>query len=137
MIRRATAADAGVVASLLFAFNTEFDCPTPDVDVLADRLKRLLTSENFIVLLAGEGSPVALALVTLRPSVWYEGDVGLLDELFVVPEHRNKGIGSALFQAAELHLKEVTAGELQINVDGGDVDAQRFYERHGYVDRDE
>jgi len=37
-----------------------------------------------IALLAGE-PPVAVALLTLRPNVWYEGQVALLDELYVAP----------------------------------------------------
>ena len=68
----------------------------------------------------------------MRPNVWSDGPVALLDELYVAPERRGRGIGSALLAAAEA-LTLGRGGELlEINVDGDDVDTRRFYERHGY-----
>lgn len=85
-----------------------------------------------IALLAGDPA-VAVALLTLRPNVWYEGPVALLDELYVAPELRGRGVGSALLMAAEATIRERGGELLEINVDGDDVDARRFYERHGYI----
>jgi len=84
-----------------------------------------------IALLAGDPA-VAVAVLTLRTNVWYEGRVALLDELYVAPELRGQGVGSALLAAAE-SVTRARGGELlEINVDGQDTDARRFYERHGY-----
>ena len=130
-VRRAAVPDAPVVAALLDAFNREFDTPTPGEAVLADRLRRLLPGGDVVALLGGEPA-VGLALVTLRPNVWYEGPVGLLDELYVAPAHRSRGLGTLLLQAAEQVVRERDGEALEINVDGDDVDARRFYERHGY-----
>jgi GNAT superfamily N-acetyltransferase len=130
--RVAEPADAVAVAELLDAFNREFATPTPGPDVLAGRLRTLLAGEAVVAFLSGQ-PPVAVALMTLRPNAWYDGPVALLDELYVVPAMRGRGIGSAL-----LALVEATAGQrgaelLEINVDGEDTDARRFYERHGYT----
>jgi GNAT superfamily N-acetyltransferase len=133
--RLATAADAAVVAELLARFNREYDTPTPDVEVLTTRLERLLASANVVVLLAGDPA-VGVALLTLRPSVWYEGPVAVLDELYVMPAERGRGIGTALLKAAETACRQRGAGLLEINVDGEDRDARRFYERHGYANRE-
>jgi GNAT superfamily N-acetyltransferase len=129
--RRATVDDADEIARLLHDFNTEFATPSPGPATLAPRLRRLLAGDDTWAILAGTPS-VALALVTLRPNVWYAGRVALLDELYVVPDRRGQGIGTAVIG----HLMDLArAGHVdlvEINVDEGDVDAQRFYERHGF-----
>jgi GNAT superfamily N-acetyltransferase len=131
-VRRAVGgADAHTVAGLLDDFNREFETPTPGPAVLARRLDRLLAGDAVVALVAGD--PVAgLALLTLRPNVWYDGPVALLDELYVVPDRRGRGIGSKLLAAAEDVTRERGGVLLEINVDGIDHDARRFYERHGY-----
>ncbi len=130
-IRVAGVGEAAVVARLLDTFNREYDTPTPGSDVLQRRLEQLLAGDRVSALLVQEPA-VGLALVTLRPSVWYEGPVGLLDELYVAPDRRNLGLGSALLKAAEDVVGERGGEVLEINVDSDDVDARRFYERHGY-----
>ncbi len=132
MPRAATTAEATIVAGLLDAFNREYDTPTPGKAVLATRLGRLLAGGDVIALLAGD-PPAALALLTLRPNVWYDGPVALLDELYVAPELRGRGLGTALLAAAEAVTRQRGGELLEINVDGDDTDARRFYERHGYA----
>jgi GNAT superfamily N-acetyltransferase len=131
--RLATPADAVIVARLLDAFNREFHAPTPGPEVLAARLRRLLAGAGVIAVLAGDPA-VAVALLTLRPNVWFDGPVGLLDELYVAPEARGAGIGSALLAAVESITRERGGRLIEIAVDGADTDARRFYERHGYTD---
>jgi GNAT superfamily N-acetyltransferase len=129
--RLATIDEAPEVARLLHDFNTEFDTPSPGVDVLARRLEVLLAGAETFSILAGDPA-VALALVTLRPNVWYDGPVALLDELYVVPRLRGQGIGSALVQHLVATSTDRGVDLIEINVDEGDVDARRFYERHGF-----
>ena len=130
-VRPAELSGARTVAALLDAFNREFSTPTPGVDVLADRLARLLAGGQVLALLAGE-PPIGVALLTLRPNVWYDGPVALLDELYVAPDLRGRGHGTALLRAAEDAVRHRGVELLEIDVDGEDVDARRFYERHGY-----
>lgn len=130
--RLATVADAVVVAQLLDGFNREYNDPTPAIDVLTGRLERLLASGDVIALLVGDPT-AGLAVLTLRANVWYDGPVALLDELYVVPQLRGQGLGSALLAAAERMTRARHGELLEINVDGEDVDARRFYERHGYA----
>ncbi|MCU1360503.1 MAG: family N-acetyltransferase [Ilumatobacteraceae bacterium] len=129
--RQATVHDADEVARLLHDFNTEFDTASPGADVLAVRLRALLAGQSTIAILAGAPA-VAVALVTLRPNVWYVGQVALLDELYVVPHLRGKGIGSAVIALLMSMCRSMGVDLVEINVDEGDVDAQRFYERHGF-----
>ncbi|HZE17071.1 MAG TPA: GNAT family N-acetyltransferase, partial [Mycobacterium sp.] len=85
-----------VVAALF----VEFDTPSPGSASLTERLQQLLSGREVVALLAGEPA-VGVALLTLRPNVWYAGPVALLDELYVVPAERGHGIGTALLRAAE------------------------------------
>jgi ribosomal protein S18 acetylase RimI-like enzyme len=48
------------------------------------------------------------------------------------PGRRGQGIGTALLRAAEELVVSHGGGLLEVNVDGEDVGARRFYERHGY-----
>src|SRR5690606_33592739 len=112
---------------LLIEFNAEFDTPSPDLDVVASRLRSLLDVDSTVVIVAGE-PVVGLAVITFRPNVWYEGEVALLDELYVVPELRDQGIGSSIVGVLLDLADERGAGLIEINVDEADVDAQRFYE---------
>jgi GNAT superfamily N-acetyltransferase len=129
--RLAGLADAAVVADLLHAFNVEFDTPTPGTEVLTTRLRRLLVRDDVAVLLAGEPS-VAVALLTFRPGVWDDGPVALLEELYVQPQRRCRGIGGAVLERAMAIARERGSATLEINVDEGDTDARRFYEAHGF-----
>ncbi|MFN2465802.1 MAG: GNAT family N-acetyltransferase [Candidatus Dormibacteria bacterium] len=133
--RIATTAEAQEVALLLDRFNREFDTPSPGPAVLAARLTKLLSGPNVVALLVGDPA-MAVALLTLRPNVWNEGLVALLDELYVVPSERGRGIGTVLLKAAEAVVRQRGCELLEINVDGEDTDARRFYERHGYVNHE-
>lgn len=127
-VRVAGVGDAGIVAKLLRDFNTEFDTPVPEN--LERRFIELLALDSVLVLLAGEAG---FALITLRPSPYFDGPVAMLDELYVAPDHRGRGIGTQIMRRALAEIRARGAGELQVNVDEVDVDARRFYERHGFT----
>lgn len=131
--RVASADDAVEVGRLLHDFNTEFGWDSPGVEVLAGRLRTLLAEDGTFAILAGEPA-VAVALVTLRPNVWYPGGVALLDELYVEAPLRSGGIGSAIIELLVAACRERGVGLIEINVDEGDVDTQRFYRRHGFTE---
>ncbi|WP_432477990.1 GNAT family N-acetyltransferase [Nocardioides sp. GXQ0305] len=132
-VRTANPADAGVVGRLLWDFNTEFDSPTPSAEEFATRFERLLALDEVVVLLSGDADPTGFAYLTLRPAPYYDGPLAQLEELYVRPDLRDQGIGTALLQRALDLCRERSAGEMHINVDEVDTDTRRFYERHGFV----
>lgn len=123
---------AARVAQLLHDFNTEYSVPAPDVTVLENRLARLLARPDVFAVSAGDPA-IGCALVTLRPNVWVDGVVALLDELYVAPAHRNGGIGGRIIDLVLDEAERRGAELIEINVDEGDVDAQRFYDRWGFT----
>ena len=129
--RVAEPADAEVAARMLHDFNVEFGTPTPGPAVLTERLRRMLPRDDVVVLLAGEPA-VAVALLTFRPGLWGDGPVTLLEELYVRPDLRGRGIGHAVLERAMAIARERGSENFEINVDEGDTDARRFYEAHGF-----
>lgn len=136
-VRRASVADADVVAHLLHDFNTEFGSPTPGPDVLAERLRRMLPTGRTRAWLVAERptasvTPAGLALVTRRANVWSDHPVDLLDELYVVPDLRSGGLGSLLIRAVLDDARAADVELVEVPVDAPDADARRFYRRHGF-----
>jgi GNAT superfamily N-acetyltransferase len=130
----ATAEDAEIVTRLQVDFGDEFGDPSPPFDVLLPRFQRLLADPAAFVLLAGDrADPLGYALVTLRPTVYTDGPLAVLDELYVRPARRGEMIGTALLTRAIDEVLARGGGEMHINVDEVDTDARRFYERHGFV----
>lgn len=137
-VRRAGVADAEVLGRLLWDFNTEFETETDDADVLATRFARLLALPGVVAVLAeSEVDAVAFALVTLRPAIWFDGPVAQLEELYVVPGLRDRGIGTEVLGLCRDLVRDLGAPEMHINVDEVDADTRRFYERHGFVNVEE
>jgi GNAT superfamily N-acetyltransferase len=135
-VRRATGDDAPELARLLTAFNAEYDAEVPPVRALEDRFRTMLGGRDFLALLAGAPA-VGFATVSLRPSVYHEGGVALLEDLYVAPARRNEGVGSSLIGRLLAIAREEGWGRLEIQVDEPDVDAMRFYERQGFIMRDQ
>lgn len=130
---RAGADRADVVGRLLNDFNTEFGSPTPSAEEFAARFARLLARDDVLALLAGDpAGPDGFANLTLRPSPYFDGPLMQLEELYVVPAQRDRGIGSALIRDILRRAREVGCGEIHITVDEIDADTRRFYERHGF-----
>jgi ribosomal protein S18 acetylase RimI-like enzyme len=134
-IRRAQPGDAAEVAQLLHDFNTEYEDPTPGVPALAGRVAELLESEEIAVLLAG--NPAAgFALFRTRPSLWSTATDVYLEELYVVPSQRRKGIGRALLNAAIDVAREAGADHFELTTGETDTEARALYESTGMTNRE-
>jgi ribosomal protein S18 acetylase RimI-like enzyme len=134
-VRRATGEDAADVARLLHDFNLEFSEPTPAVEELAETITRLFVEEEITVLLAGEG-PDGLSLFRFRPGIWSAGDECYLQELYVVPALRGRGIGRALLEATIEFARERGADGIDLNTGETDTAARALYESMGFTNRE-
>jgi ribosomal protein S18 acetylase RimI-like enzyme len=130
-IRRAEATDAAAVARLLHDFNTEFGDPTPGVAALTERAGEMIAAEEMIVMLAGEG-PEGLAQLRLRPSVWSGALDAYLEEVYVAPAHRGRGIGRALLESVLEVARAQGATRIDLGTSETDTAAIGLYESCGF-----
>jgi ribosomal protein S18 acetylase RimI-like enzyme len=134
-VRAAGVEDAGPIARLLHDFNLEFLEPSPGVKALTQTVERLLGTGEIDVLLAGDG-PDGLALLRFRPALWSGGLEAYLQELYVVPGLRGRGIGRALLQRAIDLSRERGADGIDLNTGETDTAARGLYESMGFTNRE-
>jgi ribosomal protein S18 acetylase RimI-like enzyme len=134
-IRPAGPEDAANIARLLHDFNTEFGEPTPGIEVLTAYSRQLLEQDEMTVLLPGDG-PDGISLLRFRPSVWTEGPEAHLQELYVVPSLRGRGIGRALLEATIEAARKAGASGIDLNTGETDTAARALYESMGFTNRE-
>jgi ribosomal protein S18 acetylase RimI-like enzyme len=100
-------------------------------------LKQLLADgAPGLVWVAEEGATLAAYLiVVLVLSVEHLGTMGEIDEFFVLPEARSRGLGSQLLAAAEAALLKRGGVRLQLQLGTANQAARGFYRRRGYQAR--
>jgi ribosomal protein S18 acetylase RimI-like enzyme len=130
-IRRAAAADAATVARLLHDFNTEFEDETPGVEALTESTRPLIGSGEIAVLLANEAD--GISLWRLRTSPWTGRPEAYLQELYVVPALRGRGIGRALLEATMAAARAAGATGIDLNTGETDTAARALYESAGFT----
>jgi ribosomal protein S18 acetylase RimI-like enzyme len=139
-VRVAGRDDADAIGRLLYAFNREFDEPTPEPPALAERMRQLLDGGDTLVMLAGDGGdggdgPDGLAVLRFRAAIWSTGLECYLAELYVTPARRGQGLGRALMEAALREARNRGADTMDIGVDEPDLVARRLYESLGFTNR--
>jgi GNAT superfamily N-acetyltransferase len=133
VLRDAVPADAPTLLALiraLAAYEREPDAVEATADVLAAQLAS--PEPPFAAILAEErGAAVGFALYFPTYSTW-RGRVGVhLEDLFVVPEARGRGVGFALLAALARRAVALGAARLEWSVLDWNRPAIDFYERLG------
>ena len=131
----ATVADAPVFGRLLHAFNSEYGDPEPQAEVIAARAAPLIESGEVTVLFVGRG-PDGFAELRFRPSLYTGALDAYLEELYVVPDRRGRGLGRALLEAAMAHARERGAARIDLGTSEDDVAARALYESMGFTNRE-
>ena len=130
-VRPASPDDSAALAGMLDAFNREFGEPTPGPDVLEKRVRRFISRSVKEYLLVG-GGPDGFAQISFNPSVWTEGPIGLIEELYVVPDLRGQGRGRTLMEAIVELARGRGASGLEVITGEDDTGARRLYEAFGF-----
>jgi len=79
------------------------------------------------------GEVVGVAYVAFLQSMEHAATIPLLEELFVVPEHRGNGAGSALLRSAIEQFSTAPGLPMELEVDASHRGVESFYHRHGFT----
>jgi GNAT superfamily N-acetyltransferase len=132
-IRRATRADAPVIASLVREL-AEYEKLLPDAKATAADFERELDAPHpviHVLIAEWNGAPAGFALYFFNFST-FVGRPGLyLEDLFVRPQQRSHGIGRALLRALARVAQERNCGRMEWAVLDWNEPALRFYQSLG------
>lgn len=138
MVRAAGTEDAGRIARMLHEFNLEFGEPSPGVTFLARRVAEMIEAEAKVFLLAdatdepGDSAEPGFAQVDFRPTVWSEGPVATLEELYVRPDLRGRGYGEDLMRAVIRMAREAGSPWIEVVTGESDTSARGIYTKFGF-----
>lgn len=133
-----TVADAETVAALwvaLAAEQTQYGShvlPTANRRPIRERVARQAATDRLLVARADDE---VVGFVTFDVSDGsYATSVrrGVVENLYVVPEYRDQGVGSRLLSRAEDLLADRDVDVLSLEVMARNEDARRFYRRQGF-----
>ena len=96
----------------------------------ADIARKLEVQREFFVVAMADDKIVGTAMAG------YDGHRGWVYSLAVGPEHRRRGIGTALMRRVEHDLAGMGCPKLNLQVRGTNREVVRFYESLGYVTED-
>lgn len=132
-IRRATAADADTVATLVREL-ADYEKLLHEAKADAEDFRRELTAEHpviHVMIAEWNGEPVGFALYFFNYST-FVGRQGLyLEDLFVRPSMRSKGIGRALLRALARIARDRGCGRMEWAVLDWNEPALKFYQSLG------
>ena len=98
---------------------------------IRERILRHAVNETLLV--AREEGVVGFVTVERESGTYAQDDTrGVVTNLYVRPEHRGDGVGSALLRAAEDRLRELGVDAVALEVMADNEAARRFYRRAGY-----
>jgi ribosomal protein S18 acetylase RimI-like enzyme len=123
------------VARLLHDFNMEYGDPVPEVGLLAKRIAEFVEQDQAVFLLVGDG-PDGMAEIRFRPSLMTGALDAHLEELYVAPAKRGRGMGRALLEAAMEVARERGATHMDLGTSEDDVAARALYESAGFTNRE-
>lgn len=132
-VRKATSVDLKLIAPLFDAYRRFYRQPS-DLRYARSFLRARLDRKESVILLALDQSE-AVGFTQLYPSFSSVSmaRIFILNDLFVAPDARCRGVGSALLAAAADFGKQAGAVRLALTTETSNTVAQSVYERMGWV----
>ncbi len=105
--------------------------PDENLDHIRDSVARHVIEDTLLV--ARDSGIVGFVMFDLQTGVYEQAATrGIVQNVYVEPDHRDSGVGSALLDAAEDVLVERGAELLALEVMADNESARRLYRNRGY-----
>jgi GNAT superfamily N-acetyltransferase len=101
-------------------------------------LDGLLRAPRFgrIYVIEHGGRPIGYAVLTLSWSLEYRGADAFIDEIYLDPAFRGRGLGRLAIEHLAARCRAFGVGALHLEVERPNLRAQEIYRRAGFVDHD-
>lgn len=133
-IRLARNDDSDRVVPLLVAQLREHDIPVSEAHVARKVTKATRDGEVIILVALSDARIVGVAYVSFAEPLEHEGTVAWLEELYVVPELRERGIGGKLLERVLAIAEEHGCVGVELETKRGHERASHLYTRQGFRD---
>jgi len=135
IVRTAGLADLAQLATLMVEFYAESDRVLP-VDQARRAFAALLENADLgsAHLIEAHGEPAGYAVLTVSHSMEYGGLRGFVDDLFVRPSMRQRGLATALLADLRREAGRRGVRALLVEAAADNEAAQRVYRRAGFGD---
>jgi ribosomal protein S18 acetylase RimI-like enzyme len=138
---RASLEDLDALMPLLARLRTDDPtlCGAPfDAPAARAAVARLIESEHAgrVWLIRTGDETIGYLVLTFSYSLEFGGRTALIDELWISPDHRGRGIGSQALAFAEREARAADARGLFLEVSPDNAGAERLYARAGFAGRE-
>ena len=132
-VRPAGIADLEPVARLFDGYRVFYEQPS-DPDGARAFIQKRLENRDSVIFLAEDDQGHALGFTQLYPlfSSVRMRDIWLLNDLYVSPDARRRGVGHALMECARQHARETGAAGLELATAKDNEAAKSVYEDLGW-----
>jgi ribosomal protein S18 acetylase RimI-like enzyme len=130
-------ADLADLLAMMRAFYA-IDAYPFDEEIARSAASRLIADPALggIWLIHVAGQLAGYLVLTLGYSLEFHGRDAFVDELFVVSEHRHRGIGTRALRFVEEQCRALGVQALHLEVERHNTAAQQLYRRMGFRDHD-
>lgn len=135
-LHMATAADLERVLSLVTQFHAEEDITLSDAQ-RHDGIAPLLDGSPYgaVYLIGPKRAPIGYVAITFTWSIEFGGLNAILDEVFLKPAVRGRGIATEVLIALSARLFEAGICTIDLEVDSENAAARKLYTRAGFKPR--
>ena len=137
-IREATIADVAALVDFNWNLAMETEAKALDREVLTAGVREMLVTpqRGFYVVAEHEGQVVGATMVTQEWSDWRNGDFWWIQSVYVVQEHRRRGIFRRLFECVQRKAQAHQVCGFRLYVERDNQTAQQTYHDLGMHETD-